>query len=125
MAASVIEIVLGRTIAQKRPAFLLGWAWAPTARRRGARDAGDALRYDRARSNIPRRKDAMADSPLSLPELEDRIAVVRDNLRQLVEQAAARSGAADEDLLSSRIAEQEEELKRLTEQRDKLTKAKR
>lgn len=67
----------------------------------------------------------MADSPLSLPEIEDRIAVVRDNLRQLVEQAAAQSGAGDEDLLSGRIAEQEEELKRLTEQRDKLTKAKR
>ena len=66
----------------------------------------------------------MADSPLSLPELEDRIAIVRDNLRQLVEGAAARSGAADEDLLSSRIAKQEDELKYLTEQRDKLTKSK-
>ena len=37
------------------------------------------------------------NSPLSLPELEDRIAIVRDNIRQLVEQAAAFSGAGDED----------------------------
>ena len=66
----------------------------------------------------------MADSPLSLPELEDRIAIGRDNLRQLVEEAAARSGAGDDDLASARIAEQQAELTRLTQQRDKLTKAK-
>ena len=35
-------------------------------------------------------------STLSLPELEDRIAILRDNIRQLTEQAAALSGAADE-----------------------------
>jgi len=35
-------------------------------------------------------------SSLSLPELEDRIAIIRDNIRQLVEQAAAFSGAEDE-----------------------------
>jgi hypothetical protein len=38
----------------------------------------------------------------------------------LVEQAAAYSGAADEDLMSRRIADQEAELERLTKQRDKL-----
>ena len=31
-------------------------------------------------------------STLSLPEIEDRIAIVRDNIRQLIEQAAAFSG---------------------------------
>jgi ribosomal protein L19E len=31
-------------------------------------------------------------STLSLPELEDRIAITRDNIRQLIEQAAAASG---------------------------------
>lgn len=62
----------------------------------------------------------MPESPLSLAEIEDRIAIVRENLRELVEQAAAYSGAADEDLTSRRIAEEEAELERLTMRRDKL-----
>jgi uncharacterized small protein (DUF1192 family) len=57
-------------------------------------------------------------SPLSLPELEDRIAIVRDNIRQLVEQAAASSGAADEERNADRIAQQTEELEKLTKERD-------
>jgi uncharacterized small protein (DUF1192 family) len=61
-------------------------------------------------------------SPLSLPELEQRIAIVRDNIRQLIEQAAANSGAADEDRNADRIAQQNEELERLTKQRDALLK---
>jgi hypothetical protein len=65
----------------------------------------------------------MADrSTLSLPELEDRIAILRDNIRQLVEQAAASSGAADESRNADRIAEQEAELQRLVAQRDELMK---
>jgi uncharacterized protein Yka (UPF0111/DUF47 family) len=59
---------------------------------------------------------------LSLPELEDRIAILRDNIRQLVEQAAARSGAADEDLASERLAEQSAELADLEKQRDAIQK---
>jgi len=35
-------------------------------------------------------------SSLSLEQLEARIAIVRDNIRQLIEQAAAFSGAEDE-----------------------------
>jgi uncharacterized small protein (DUF1192 family) len=61
-------------------------------------------------------------SSLSLPELEARIAIVRDNIRQLIEQAAANSGAADEDRNADRIAQQNEELERLTKQRDALQK---
>jgi len=62
------------------------------------------------------------NSPLSLPELEKRIAIVRDNIRQLIEQAAAVSGAEDEDRNADRIAQQNEELDRLTRQRDALMK---
>jgi uncharacterized small protein (DUF1192 family) len=62
------------------------------------------------------------NSSLSLPELEKRIAIVRDNIRQLVEQAAAYSGAGDEDRNADRIAQQTEELERLTAQRDALLK---
>lgn len=66
----------------------------------------------------------MPDTPLDLAEIEDRIALVRTNLRELVEQAAAYSGAADEDLTSRRIAEQEAELALLIKQRDELSRSK-
>jgi hypothetical protein len=66
----------------------------------------------------------MSDIPLDVAEIEDRIAVVRANLRELVEQAAAYSGAADEDLTSRRIAEQEAELALLIKQRDELSQSK-
>lgn len=56
----------------------------------------------------------------SLAEIEDRIAVARDNLRELTEQAAANSGAADEERAADRIAEQEEELRSLEEERDRI-----
>ena len=61
-------------------------------------------------------------SSLSLLELEKRIAIIRDNIRQLVEQAAAFSGAEDEARNADRIAQQTEELERLTTQRDALLK---
>ena len=61
-------------------------------------------------------------STLSLPELEDRIAILRDNIRQLIEQAAAFSGAKDEDRNADRIAQQTEELEKLTKQRDAMLK---
>jgi CYTH domain-containing protein len=66
----------------------------------------------------------MADTPLSLAEIDDRIAIVRDNLRQMAEQAAAQSGAADEDRASQRIADQEAELTLLKQQREKLVRSK-
>jgi hypothetical protein len=62
----------------------------------------------------------MSNSSLSLAELERRIAIVRDNIRQLVEQAAANSGAGDEDRNADRIARQTEELEELTRQREAL-----
>jgi uncharacterized small protein (DUF1192 family) len=61
-------------------------------------------------------------STLSLPELEDRIAIVRDNIRQLIEQAAANSGAGDEARNADRIAQQNDELERLVKQRDEILK---
>lgn len=49
-------------------------------------------------------------SLLSSSELADRIAIVRDNIRQITEQAAALSGAADEARNADRLAEQNDEL---------------
>src|SRR5437763_14320157 len=68
-----------------------------------------------------KRRLAMTNgSTLSLPEIEDRIAILRDNIRQLTEQAAALSGAADEARASDRIAAQQAELDRLIAQRDEM-----
>jgi hypothetical protein len=63
-------------------------------------------------------------STVSLEELEAHIAIVRDNIRELVEQAAAFSGAEDEERNAERIAQQNEELDRLTRERDALAKKK-
>jgi hypothetical protein len=63
----------------------------------------------------------MPDYPTNMAETDARIAAARENLRELVEQAAAYSGAADEDLMSQRIAEQEALLGRLMKWRDELS----
>jgi Zn-finger nucleic acid-binding protein len=63
----------------------------------------------------------MNEAPsLSLAELDRRIAIARDNIRQLIEQAAAFSGAKDEDRNADRIARQTEELEKLIKQREAL-----
>ena len=61
-------------------------------------------------------------SSLSRPELEERIALVRGNIRQLIEQAAAASGAETEARNADRIAQQQEQLDRLLKQLDALPK---
>jgi len=63
----------------------------------------------------------MADTE-ALAELEQRIAVLRDNLRQLVEQAAGYSGAEDEERNADRIADQQAQLDALLKERDALAK---
>ena len=59
----------------------------------------------------------------TIAELDARIALVRQNINDLVEQAAAYSGAGDENRTADRIAQQEEELRRLTAQRDALERS--
>jgi uncharacterized small protein (DUF1192 family) len=76
---------------------------------------------DQTPSNV--RENIMSQgSSLSLEELEARMAIVRDNIRQLIEQAAAASGAEDEARNADRIAQQTQELEKLTKQRDALLK---
>ena len=43
-------------------------------------------------------------------EFDERIAMIRENINELVEQAAAYSGAEDENRTADRIAEQKQEL---------------
>ena len=56
----------------------------------------------------------------ALAEIERAIQIVEDNLRQLQEQAAAFSGAADEERNAARIADQEAKLEALLKQRAAL-----
>jgi len=56
----------------------------------------------------------------SLNELDMRIAAIRENLNELIEQAAAYSGAADEERNADRIADQEARLATLLKKRDAL-----
>ena len=65
-------------------------------------------------------KEYAMSGGLTISEVEERIAIVRQNLSDLTEQAAARSGGADEELVSARIAEQEEELAKLLALRKSL-----
>jgi uncharacterized small protein (DUF1192 family) len=58
------------------------------------------------------------ESSLSLSELSDRIAILQDNIRQLVEQAAAASGEQNQERIADRINQQNDELERLLKERD-------
>lgn len=79
----------------------------------------------RKKAAAPRRKStrpSKAPSSPALAEIDQRIALVRNNLRDLMEQAAATSGSASEEALSDRITSQEAELQRLRRERDALKK---
>lgn len=66
----------------------------------------------------------MANLGPTLVEIDQRIAGIRENLRELVEQAAAFSGAADDDRTSQRIADQQAQLDRLTKEREEIVRQK-
>jgi hypothetical protein len=56
-----------------------------------------------------------------LAELENRMAITRDNIRQLIEQAAGASGDRNEERIAERIETQNAELEALEKARDALT----
>jgi hypothetical protein len=56
----------------------------------------------------------------TLAEMEMRIAAIRENISELIEQAAAYSGAADQERTADRIADQEAQLAALLKKRDAL-----
>ena len=57
-----------------------------------------------------------------LIEIDKRTAIIRDNIRQLIEEAAAFTGAADENRIADRIADQEARLAALLKEREALAK---
>lgn len=63
----------------------------------------------------------MADEE-EIAEIQRRIAAIQENIRTLVEQAAAYSGAADETRIADRIADQEDLLAELQKQKADLAK---
>jgi hypothetical protein len=65
----------------------------------------------------------MSERTDQLAEIEERLGIARENLRQLTEQAAAYSGAKDEELAAQRIKDQEDEISRLTKLRAELMAA--
>ena len=82
--------------------------------------AKKAAKKKSARAKItPARLRAAAPK---ITPFDDRIAMARDNLRQLVEQAASSAGAANEELLAQRISSYEDRLKDLYRQRDDYIK---
>jgi hypothetical protein len=58
------------------------------------------------------------ESSLSLAQLNDRIAILQDNIRQLVEQAAGASGELNEERIANRIYQQNEELEKFLQERE-------
>ena len=62
------------------------------------------------------------EDSLSMNALNDRIAILEDNIRQLIEQAAAASGEQSESRIADRISQQNEELDRLLKIRESRQK---
>ncbi|WP_456618720.1 MULTISPECIES: hypothetical protein [unclassified Bradyrhizobium] len=62
------------------------------------------------------------DDYLTLDQLNDRIAILEDNIRQLIEQAAAASGEQNEARIADRINQQNDELDRLLKIRESRQK---
>jgi hypothetical protein len=90
--------------------------------------AKKAAARKKAAPATPARARASAIRPAlpspALTEIDRRIAIVRNNLRDLTEQATATSGSATEELLSDRVASAEAELRRLGRERAVLAKSK-
>ena len=99
--------------AKTRKSRAAGKKAAATRKRRVAGKKAAATRKTRTAANT-------AHVPPAIADIDGRIAMVRNNLRELVEQATAQSGASTEELMSQRIAEQEARLAALIEQREKL-----
>ncbi len=110
--------------AAKRPAAKKGAAREAAAKKATVKKAASKRRPTPKKVAAPRRKPAQspkAPSP-ALAEVERRIALVQNNLRDLMEQAAATSGSGSEEALSDRIGSREAELQRLRQERDALAK---
>jgi hypothetical protein len=112
--------------AKTRKSRAAGKKAAKTRKQRTAGKKAAATRKKRvvAKKTLPTRttKVVVAGGATTTTELDDRIAILRNNLRDLVEQATSHSGASDEERMSERIAEQEAKLALLMKQREELAR---
>lgn len=98
---------------------------ARKAKKPAKRPAAGKKKVAKKKVSAPRKKrptTVVAAASPAVVELDQRIAIVRNNLRDLTEIAAASSGASNEELVSGRIADQEEQLRALIKQRDDLVR---
>ncbi|MGE5157256.1 MAG: hypothetical protein ACM3OF_03820 [Gemmatimonas sp.] len=58
-------------------------------------------------------------SSLSSTDLADRIAILRDNIRQITAQATSQSGAADEERNAERLSRHNDELEALLKEQER------
>ena len=106
-----------KSAAKKKPAK------AGRPRRAAKKAAGKKTAARRERTVAVRTPVAMRPmDSAAVMAIDERIAIVRANLRELVDQAASSAGAANEELMSQRISQQEERLRLLTQERDGLIK---
>jgi hypothetical protein len=112
--------------AKTRKSRVAGKKAAKTRKQRvaGKKAAATRKKHVAAKKTLPTRttKVVVAGGATTTTELDDRIAILRNNLRDLVEQAASHSGASDEERMSERIAEQEAKLALLMKQRKELAR---
>jgi hypothetical protein len=76
---------------------------AATRKRQVAAKKAALTRKTKATVNTALERRNASETPPAVAEIDNEIAIVLDNLRQLVEQAASSSGAANEELMSQRI----------------------
>lgn len=97
----------------------------PAAKKKAVKKKAVKKKVAKKKVAAPKRRPVAAAmvSP-EVADLDRRIAILRNNLRDLTEMATASAGASTEELTSGRIAEQEEQLRTLTAQRDALVRRK-
>jgi hypothetical protein len=122
---------VAKKAAKTRKARAAGKKAAATRKKRAAAKKASATRKAKAAMPTGAKPAANTNTPMQRPrpsevspavaEIDERIAIIRNNLRELVEQAASYSGAANEELISQRISEQETKLETLRKQREGLS----
>jgi DNA-binding ferritin-like protein len=92
------------------------------AKKKAAKKAPKSRKPRAAKKKVAKKKAVKAQVPPAVADIDSRIAMLRNNLRDLTEQATAYSGASTEELMSDRISEHEAKLAALIKQRDKLAR---
>lgn len=92
----------------------------PAAKKKAAKKAPKSRKPRASRKKVAKKKAVPTHVSPAVADIDTRIAILRNNLRDLTEQATAYSGASTEELMSDRIAEQEAKLAALLKQREQL-----